>query len=53
MSGTRLMWYAGTMLTAIAMLAASPTIVAPDQPLAPGGRNSVAEAQASLVLQDR
>ena len=52
MTVTRIMWYAGTMLTALALLAASATSLAPDQTPTPHGRSdgsSVANAGALLT----
>jgi hypothetical protein len=47
MRGTQVLWYAGTMLTALAMLAASATTTAPDQTPPPQ------DPAPSVLPQDR
>jgi hypothetical protein len=46
---TRMIWYAGTMLTALAMLAVSATAAAQQQPRARHGRIGAAAADSSAV----
>jgi hypothetical protein len=55
MRGTQVLWYAGTMLTALAMLAASATTAAPDQTPTPQERGGAAEESPapSVLPQDR